>query len=129
MDEHAGNQEFLEEDKEHEEVGAEYLRENSPLPDAVTEPIRLHVPAKRYLAMDKTYWENLSDASKMSLEVQGGMFDGPGAEEFMAQPYAADAVNLRTFDDLGKQKGIQTPPLSHFVETHLRTVLQNQPTV
>ncbi len=77
---------------------------------AVTEPIRLHVNAKRYLcAVDSAYWASLSPASKRSLELQGGVFSQAEAIAFIAQPHAAAAVKLRRWDDLAKDPA-QTPP-------------------
>ena len=85
-------------------------------PDSVTTPIRLHVAAKRYLcAMEDTYWENLSPASKLSLELQGGIFSSSMADTFIAQPNAQAAVKLRRWDDLAKVKNLSTPDLDHFL--------------
>jgi len=84
-------------------------------PDAVLEPIRLHVDAKRYLCLiDSGYWADLSPASQHSLELQGGIFDAAQAEAFMQQPFASEAVRLRRYDDLAKIPLTVTPPLSHF---------------
>ncbi len=83
---------------------------------AVTEPIRMHVDAKRYLcAVDKNYWASLSPASKTSLELQGGIFSKTEAIEFIDRPYAKDAVKLRIWDDLAKVKGLLTPNLKYFI--------------
>lgn len=85
-------------------------------PKAVTTPIRLHVAAKRYLcAVDESYWASLSDASKVSLELQGGIFTPEAATAFIAQPHASDAVELRRWDDLAKVVDLETPDLAHFV--------------
>ncbi|MBT9314683.1 phosphonate degradation HD-domain oxygenase [Leptothoe spongobia] len=84
-------------------------------PDTVTTPIRLHVAAKRYLcAVDNTYWDSLSPASKLSLELQGGIFSQAMADAFIAQPNAQSAVKLRRWDDLAKVKDLKTPDLEHF---------------
>ncbi|MGF1521417.1 MAG: phosphonate degradation HD-domain oxygenase [Leptolyngbyaceae cyanobacterium] len=84
-------------------------------PPAVTTPIRLHVAAKRYLcAVDTGYWASLSPASKLSLELQGGIFAEPAATAFIQQPYAEDAVKLRRWDDLAKVADLKTPDLEHF---------------
>ncbi|MEO0458865.1 MAG: phosphohydrolase, partial [Cyanobacteria bacterium P01_A01_bin.114] len=84
---------------------------------AVTEPIRLHVEAKRYLcAVDKSYWLSLSPASKQSLDLQGGIFTAAAAEAFIQQPYAVEAVKLRRWDDLAKVPDLPTPPLAEFQE-------------
>ncbi|MDB9529035.1 HD domain-containing protein [Oscillatoria sp. CS-180] len=89
-------------------------------PTAVTAPIRLHVAAKRYLcAIDPSYWNALSPASKRSLELQGGIFSDAAAAQFIQQPYAPEAIQLRRWDDLAKIPNLPTPDLSHFT-----TVLQ-----
>lgn len=100
-------------DDRHEYLALPYLREVFPL--AVTEPIRLHVNAKRYLcAVDAEYWDDLSPASKRSLALQGGIFSEAEARTFISQPYAKDAVQLRIWDDLAKNPDTQTPVLDYF---------------
>jgi len=84
--------------------------------DDVLEPIRLHVEAKRYLcAMRVGYHDALSTDSKRSLTLQGGVFTADQAAAFMRQPHAADAIQVRLWDDLAKIPGAPTPPLAHFV--------------
>lgn len=98
----------------HQYIALPFLRDL--LPAAVLEPIRLHVDAKRYLCVTEAgYWDSLSPASKHSLELQGGAYSGPQAQAFMAQPYAAEAVRLRRYDDLAKVPQKATPPLDHFL--------------
>lgn len=100
-------------DERHEERAMPLLR--NLFNAAVTEPIRLHVEAKRYLcSVNKNYWAALSPASKSSLELQGGVFTVEQARTFMAQPYATEAVQLRVWDDTAKVPGKVTPPLTHF---------------
>lgn len=85
-------------------------------PDAVIEPVRLHVEAKRWLcATEETYWDALSAASKASLELQGGPYTRGDAGMFIQQPFACDAVLLRRWDDLAKTAGKATPPLGHYM--------------
>jgi len=100
-------------DDVHQYLPLPFLR--SVFPAAVLDPIRLHVDAKRYLCYsDEGYWRTLSPASKRSLELQGGIFDADGAQAFLRQPHAEDAVLLRRFDDLAKTHGAATPPLEHY---------------
>lgn len=74
--------------------------------DAVLEPIRLHVDAKRCLcAIDPGYFGKLSADSVRSLQLQGGVFSDAQAREFLLKPYAGDAVSLRRWDDLAKDAG------------------------
>ncbi len=113
--------------------GIDDLHEHRALPilrklfePAVTEPIRLHVAAKRYLcAVSPTYWERLSNESKRSLELQGGIFSLEAASGFIRQAYAKDAVQLRMYDDQAKVANKSTSSLSHFaqyINTCLKTV-------
>lgn len=82
----------------------------------VTEPIRLHVEAKRYLCfVDSQYWSSLSPASQASLITQGGIFTSNAAAKFKAQPYAEAAIQLRSWDELAKVPSLPTPDLEHFL--------------
>jgi phosphonate degradation associated HDIG domain protein len=100
-------------DARHEDVAAAWLRQH--FPDAVVEPVRLHVDAKRYLCRtEPTYWAALSQASKTSLEVQGGIYSDADAVIFIARPFAKDAVKLRRWDDAAKSPRLKTPDLSHY---------------
>ena len=97
----------------HQYLAIPFLR--GLFPDSVLEPIRLHVDAKRYLChAEPGYWQSLSDASKRSLELQGGPFDAAGAQAFLKHPHSGDAILLRRFDDLAKDPGRAAPPLSHY---------------
>ena len=100
-------------DTVHEQAGAEWL--SRAFGPAVTEPIRLHVAAKRYLCATRpTYLAALSPASVHSLMLQRGPFSPDEAEAFAATPYAADAVRVRQWDDLGKVDGRVTQPFDHY---------------
>lgn len=102
------------EDMRHQEVASRAL---APLlgPE-VTEPIRLHVAAKRYLcAVDPAYHDTLSQASRDSLVLQGGPYDAEGMRNFDRNPHAQAAVRLRRYDDLAKDVDARTPPLAHYL--------------
>lgn len=110
-------------DDRHEITAARHLA--ALFPPAVTEPIRMHVDAKRYLcSVDRDYLNALSSPSIQSLELQGGPFDAEEATSFEANPYAEDAVRLRRWDDLAKVAGLETPPLKHY-EPHLRAAAES----
>lgn len=103
----------LERDDLHQYIALPFLR--GVLPDAVLEPIRLHVDAKRYLCgAEPSYWASLSDASKHSLALQGGPLTGGELGPFLAQPFAEEAVRLRRYDDLAKTPQKPTPDLTYF---------------
>lgn len=79
------------------------------------EPVRLHVLAKRWLCtVDGAYWQGLSEASKRSLLVQGGMMGPEEITAFQAHDSWQQAVALRKRDDLGKQPGRHVPGLESF---------------
>jgi [1-hydroxy-2-(trimethylamino)ethyl]phosphonate dioxygenase len=100
-------------DDRHEVLGQEWLKRWFGAD--VTEPVRLHVPAKRYLtATDPGYFATLSSGSVRSLELQGGPFSAGDAADFIGQPHAADAVRLRRWDEGAKVPGKVTPDLVHF---------------
>ena len=98
---------------EHERAGADFLA--GAFGPEITEPIALHVDAKRYLcAVDRDYYERLSNASRASLKVQGGAI-GPGeVTTFRTQAAFENAVLLRNFDDDAKEIGVATSQLSSY---------------
>ena len=113
LDEHNADKAFLATDLNHEEIGAQYMEPF--FPEAVTTPIRLHVPAKRYLCTtDASYHEGLSDASKKSLIVQGGVMSDEEREAFEQILHFEDALTLRRWDDLAKVKGLKTARLETY---------------
>lgn len=102
-------------DTRHEHLGKAWLARYFG-PD-VTQPIALHVPAKRYLcATDTEYLGQLSPASVQSLALQGGAFDENDVRAFERHAYFREAVMLRRCDDLAKIPGLQEPPLEHYRE-------------
>ena len=111
-------------DNFHEEAGARVLEPF--FPPVITECVRLHVPAKRYLcATDKTYYGRLSDASKHTLSLQGGPMNAEEVKAFEANPYHREAVRVRIWDDEGKQPGMTTSDFRHYVPL-LKRVVERQ---
>ncbi|TDA43144.1 phosphonate degradation HD-domain oxygenase [Burkholderia pyrrocinia] len=91
--------------------------------DAVLEPIRLHVDAKRCLCRaDAGYFESLSPDSVRSLALQGGIFSEEETGAFLRRPFAEDALRLRRWDDTAKEAGKVTPDLDHYMEIVARQV-------
>lgn len=101
-------------DDTHQYFALPFLR--GLFPDAVLDAIKLHVDAKRYLCQTNAgYFAKLSEDSKRSLALQGGVFSAAQAAAFLGQSGARDAVMLRQWDDLAKQADLVTPSLAHFL--------------
>ena len=102
-------------DDRHEEYGYEFLA--SHFGSDVTEPVRLHVAAKRYLcARDPTYFGRLAPDSVLSLKLQGGPMSAQETADFESLPHADAAVRLRRIDEAAKVEDLPTPPVSHFMQ-------------
>jgi len=100
-------------DTRHGEAGARWL--SQWFGEAVTEPVRLHVQAKRYLcAVEPGYFGLLSAESVRTLARQGGPMTAEEAAEFEALPHAADAVAVRRWDDEAKDPAVTPPEFAHF---------------
>jgi len=106
-------------DDQHQYFAVPFLR--GLFPPAVIEPIRLHVDAKRALcALEAGYEAALSEDSKRSLALQGGVYSADEARVFAARPFATDALRLRRWDDHAKVAGAATPPIGHYLEIAAR---------
>ena len=92
-------------DGKHEDIGYEYLK--NIFKKEIIEPIKYHVQAKRYLARDKNYFELLSEASKISLKLQGGVLNDDESTKFEEQDYFKSTILLRKFDDAAKKTDIK----------------------
>lgn len=112
------------EDRYHEDAGADFLE--AFFPPVVVTAARLHVDAKRYLtATDDDYAAGLSEASLHSLKLQGGPMSEAEQRDFMARPFASEALRVRRWDDLAKIPGTPTrqfndyiPMLEQLVRSH-----------
>jgi predicted HD phosphohydrolase len=101
-------------DNRHAESGASWLARWFGA--EVTEPVRLHVAAKRYLcATEPGYAAVLSPASVYTLRVQGGPMQGAELAEFEANRYSSAAIRVRRWDDAAKDPQARVPPFEHFV--------------
>jgi len=100
-------------DNRHGEAGAAWLAQW--FGEEVTEPVRLHVAAKRYLcAVEPGYYSKLSAASVYTLSVQGGPMNPAEAAAFEALPHAQAAVAVRRWDEEAKDPAAETPEVEHF---------------
>ena len=100
-------------DAHHERIGSHWLAQR--FRPEVSEPVRLHVPAKRYLlATDNKYFAKLSPASVVTLKLQGGPMAAHEVAKFETERYYKEAVRVRQWDDQGKVAGLKTPGLGDY---------------
>jgi len=113
LNENKSKKDFLHDDLNHELVGVKWLEKK--FPKSVIESITLHVPAKRYLCgVDKNYYNKLSNASKMSLDLQGGSMNIKEQEAFKILPFHNKAIMLRKWDDDAKKKDLEIISIHDF---------------
>ena len=99
-------------DGKHENVGFDFLKDY--FKPEVTEPIKLHVQAKRYLCRNKSYYGLLSDPSKISLKFQGGIMNDEETQKFTSSKFYKDAITLRKYDDDGKIPNIKMKKIDDY---------------
>ena len=111
-------------DGKHEDIAFNFLK-NYFKPE-VTEPIKLHVNAKRYLCREKSYYNLLSKASKISLELQGGKMNNDEAQKFVLLKHHKDAITLRKYDDEGKIPNMKIKNINDYKELIVNHSLNQQ---
>lgn len=108
-------------DNHHDEAGAAVL--TAFFPPLVTECVRCHVAAKRYLcAIDPAYFDRLSPASVHTLGLQGGPMSDREIQEFARNPHLDAVVQVRLWDDQAKVPGHATAPFRHYAPMLQRVV-------
>ena len=99
--------------RDHAVVGAERLAD--VFGKEVTEPIRLHIAAKRYLVTtDPTYHHRLSPASVHTLQLQGGPLSAVEHDAFLREPHRDGALRVRGWDEAAKVAGAVVPRVEHY---------------
>ncbi|MEC5144420.1 HD domain-containing protein [Chitinophaga sp. 212800010-3] len=90
----------------HDNLGSRFLLDCG-FPERMARLVGSHVAAKRYLTWsDSAYYETLSDASKQTLEYQGGPMQEAEAIAFRNDPLFQQYIQIRVWDDMGKETGI-----------------------
>jgi len=111
--------------KDHEELGAEFLREKG-FSKKVCRLVESHVEAKRYLTVrDPAYYAQLSDASKKTLEYQGGPMTSEEAAAFEQYPLFNLIIQMRKWDEQAKIEHKPLPDLQHYRRMILRHLLNS----
>ena len=99
-------------DGKHEDIGYEFLKKY--FVKDVVKPIKHHVKAKRYLARDEKYYQLLSEASKVSLELQGGIMNDKESKEFESNEFFESSIKLRKFDEGAKKAGLKIKSINEY---------------
>jgi 2-amino-1-hydroxyethylphosphonate dioxygenase (glycine-forming) len=109
--------------KSHEKIGADYLRQKG-FSERVARLVESHVQAKRYLTFkDPAYYDMLSEASKKTLEFQGGVMSEQEAEAFENDPLFETSIHMRKWDEMAKE--INTPVIDlQWLRKKAETVLR-----
>ncbi len=101
-------------DDMHENLAKEFL--DRYFTAMVTEPIHLHVDAKRYLCRrEDGYQALLSEPSLLSLHLQGGPMNEEECLVFEQHPHYQAAIQLRKYDDAAKVPNLQVLPIEHYL--------------
>ncbi|MEY4867868.1 MAG: hypothetical protein RIT36_767 [Bacteroidota bacterium] len=110
---------------DHESIGQEYLV-NSGFSERIAKLVKSHVEAKRFLTFKfPEYFEKLSDASKLTLQHQGGRMNAEEAEAFEADPMFDIYIKMRTWDDLAKITNKALPDLNRYKQMAISHLMQN----
>lgn len=110
--------------KSHEKIGADFLREKG-FPEQIARLVENHVAAKRYLTFKyPEYYAKLSEASKKTLEFQGGKMSAAEADQFEKDPQFEVSLLMRKWDEMAKNANIPLLNLD-ILKTKAVTILQN----
>jgi phosphonate degradation associated HDIG domain protein len=112
--------------RDHEAIGAGFLA-NRGFSHRITRLVASHVSAKRYLTLrDRTYYEQLSEASKRTLEFQGGPMSEIEADLLEEDPLFHEIIQMRRWDEAAKIEHQPLPGLEPFRKLIIRH-LEAQP--
>jgi phosphonate degradation associated HDIG domain protein len=110
----------------HEKVGADFLRVRG-FSEKVAALVEGHVQAKRFLcARNPDYFAKLSPASVKTLEFQGGPMTEAEAVRFEASPWYRLSIQMRAWDELGKEENRPLPPLERYREMARQHLLEQK---
>lgn len=112
--------------KDHEELGAEFLQKKG-FSKKIVRLVESHVEAKRYLTIkDPAYYAQLSEASRQTLEYQGGPMTEDEAAAFEQYPLFDLIIKMRKWDEQAKIEHKPLPDLSRY-RTMMIHHLKNTP--
>ena len=98
----------------HEKIGADYLRTKG-FSERIAKLVENHVSAKRYLTFkNPNYFSKLSEASKKTLEFQGGIMTKEEAEKFENDDLFELSIKMRMWDEAAKEINKPLPDIELF---------------
>ncbi|MDR9864043.1 MULTISPECIES: phosphonate degradation HD-domain oxygenase [Pseudomonas] len=111
----------------HERLGADYLRE-AGFSERMARLVEYHVAAKRYLTLrEPGYFERLSEASRRTLDYQGGVMTEAEADTFERDPLCAVSLRMRQWDELAKERAVPVMDLRVLKEKAVRLLAVRNP--
>ena len=111
---------------DHEKIGADFLRSKG-FSENIASLVQNHVQAKRYLTYQSpSYYEQLSEASKKTLEFQGGVMTSKEADLFEADQLFDLHIKLRKWDEQAKLENKPMPPLQKYKDMTIRHLTGRQ---
>ena len=109
---------------DHEKLGADFLLSKGFSP-VIASLVENHVQAKRYLTYHfPEYYEKLSEASKQTLEFQGGRMTLEEAMAFESDPLFDLHIKLRRWDEKAKLTDQPLPSLDRYEDMMLRHLIK-----
>jgi phosphonate degradation associated HDIG domain protein len=106
--------------KRHEHIGADFLRSKG-FSEKIARLVENHVQAKRYLTFKyPAYYEALSEASKKTLEFQGGKMTEKEAINFENDTLFSLSIQMRTWDEKAKEIGVALPELNKYKQMAIK---------
>ena len=104
----------------HERLGADYLR-RAGFSERMARLVEYHVQAKRYLTLKEPgYYERLSEASRRTLDYQGGVMTAEEAQVFERDPLCAISLRMRQWDEMAKEMNVPVIDRDFLKEKALR---------
>jgi 2-amino-1-hydroxyethylphosphonate dioxygenase (glycine-forming) len=109
---------------DHESLGSDFLREKG-FSEKIARLVESHVAAKRFLTYKYSdYYNKLSDASKMTLEKQGGIMTEAEAEMFEADYLHSLFIKIREWDDKAKIEHQPLPSIDKYKQMAVSHLMQ-----
>ena len=109
---------------DHEKLGRDFL-EQKGFSSKISTLVESHVQAKRFLTFKyPDYFSKLSEASKKTLEMQGGVMGEKEAKAFEADEFHEIYIKLREWDDRAKEINSPLPSLEVYKERALNHLLR-----